>query len=250
MPPAPLPLLGIYGVEVDGELVAILSDLGMYEGWSSSFETDAEDAGVLGAERFLQAGVNILTYILGREGGVTAKRERAAWALTKPTVPLLSDESPGSAGKEGDITGVAYRPPSIEPEEELEIFGQLDASLALLQSPLGTAITEGGISIKLDGRYTLDVLKRGLHGLILHNVPAGIHWLQVDYGGKSEEMEVQLEGGKVSTVTFGLSRLAMFTRLRVRQQEDVVGVQAWLNSFDDLTIEELFLGDDRQLLEH
>ena len=133
--------------------------------------------------------------------------------------------------------------------EEAELFADLDASLALIQSPYGPAIAQNGISIVLDGRYSLDLLKRGAHGLILHNLPAGDRWLEVSYGGKSSQMEVRLEGGKVSTVTFGLSRLAMFSSLRIKQQEEVVAVDHWLHSFDDLIIEEVFLGEDKQLLE-
>ena len=47
----------------------------------------------------------------------------------------------------------------------------------------------------------------------------------------------------------GLSRLAMFSSLRIKQQEEVVAAEHWLHSFDDLIIEELFLGEDKQLLE-
>ena len=46
-------------------------------------------------------------------------------------------------------------------------------------------------------------------------------------------------------------------RLRKKRQEkrqeptkeEVVAVEHWLHSFDDLIIEELFLGEDKQLLE-
>ena len=71
----------------------------------------------------------------------------------------------------------------------------------------------------------------------------------MSYGGKTGQMEVRLEGGKVSTVTFGLSRLAMFSSLLIKQHEEGVAVDHWLHSFDDLIIEELFLGEDKQLLE-
>ena len=73
----------------------------------------------------------------------------------------------------------------------------------------------------------------------------GHHW----FSGNGLVHGLRLEGGKVSTVTFGLSRLAMFSSLRIKQQEEVVAVEHWLHSFDDLIIEELFLGEDKQLLE-
>ncbi len=235
--PPTLPRLGIWGVEVNGEIVAILSDLGMYVRWGGLFQTDPSNAD---SEPFLQAGTNILVYVLTRQGGVTEKRAPPAWAKTKPTAPL---ELAGEAGS------AEYGWEQAELGEQAELFADLDASLALIQSPYGTAIAQNGISLVLDGRYSLDLLKRGAHGLILHNLPAGDHWLEVSYGGKTGQMEVRLEGGKVSTVTFGLSRLAMFSSLRIKQQEEVVAVDHWLHSFDDLIIEEVFLGEDKQLLE-
>lgn len=239
--PPTLPNLGIWAVEVNGEIAAVLSDLGMYAGWAGSFQTDpAAD----GAELHLQAGTNIIIYALTREGGVTHKRSPPAWARTKPVAALgLGGEAAAVRGGEEEWSSEALR------AEDLELFDDLDASLALIQSPYGTAIAHNGLSIKLDGRYSLDLLKRGAHGLILHNLPAGDHWLELSYGGKSSELAVRLEGGKVSTVTFGLSRLAMFSSLRTKQQKEVVAVSHWLLSFDDLVIEELFLGEDKQLLE-
>jgi hypothetical protein len=227
---APLPNLGIWAVEVDGEIVAMLSDLALYARWASSFQ---DDPSIDGSELYLQAGTNILVYAMTREAGVTDKRAPVAWTQTRPAAPL----------------GLASEAAAESPGEESELFADLDASLALIQSPYGTAIAKGGLSIRLDGRYSLDLLKRGSHGLILHNLPAGDHWLELSYGGKTSEVAVRLEGGKVSTVTFGLSRLAMFSSLRLKQQEEAVGVAHWLQSFDDLTIEELFLGEDRQVLE-
>jgi len=88
-----------------------------------------------------------------------------------------------------------------------------------------------------------------MHGIILHNLPSGNHWLTVEYGGKTRELEVVLAGGEVSTVTFALSRLAVFTRLRVRMEDRRIHIEDWLHRFDDLIIEEFFLGEDRQLLE-
>ena len=231
-----LPALGIWGLEVEGEVVAVLSDLGMAARWGESFNTTGVETG---AEPHLRAGTNIVVYAMTREGGSAVKAERPAWAISRPTVGVGLPEPTAEYSGIGDpelAAGAA------------ELVGDLDASLAVVLSPLGSVVA-GRVEVRLDGRYTVDLRQGSMHGIILHNLPPGDHWLVVDYGGKRRELDVVLEGGAVSTVTFALSRLAVFTRLRVRQEDGRIDIADWLRRFDDLIIEEVFLGEDRQRLE-
>ena len=85
--------------------------------------------------------------------------------------------------------------------------------------------------------------------MFLHNLPPGEHWLELTYGGKSMQVEFNLVGGKVTTATFSLNRIAFFTQLRLRRMEEVVELRVWRESFGDLTLEEVFLGSDSDILE-
>jgi len=229
-----LPLLGIWGVEVEGELVALLSDLSLHQQWREA--TEEQDIDAYSPLVSLMAGTNIVVYALTRGNGLTPKMEKPVWERGRPRVAV--------AGLEPEV-GMDYE----ETLEDETLFEVLDASLALIQSPFGSTIEKSGVQISLDGRYSLDLFKRGINGLVMHNVPAGRHWIELHYGGKSKQLEVDLQGGKVLTVLFGLNRLAFLTQLRVKPQEDLVGLPVWQQSFDDLVIEEVFLGEDQELLE-
>ena len=93
------------------------------------------------------------------------------------------------------------------------------------------------------------MLKSDLHGLLLHNLPSGKHWLELYYGGKSKHLEIDLQGGEVLTLTFALNRLAFFTQLRLSQMQEKVKVEEWLESFSDLQIEEIYLNEERNVLD-
>jgi len=224
----PNPPLGLWGVELEGDLVAVLSDLGLNQRWMLSSDSDEDDSSVYG----LMAGTNIAVYALIREGGLAPKEERPVWMVKRPEAKeTILDEESG------------------EPAIAEELLVDLDASLAIVQAPLGSEIERNGLAVRLDGRYSLELLKTGLHGLMLHNLPAGEHWLEIRYGGKSKQLEMDLQGGKVLTVTFGLNRFAFLSQLHMSQQEIQVGVEQWLDDFSDLQIEEIYLGEDRRLLE-
>jgi hypothetical protein len=229
-----LPLLGIWGVEVEGELVALLSDLSLHLQWREA--TEEQDIDAYSPVVSLMAGTNIVVYALTRGNGLTPKIDKPVWERGRPRVAV--------AGLEPEV-GAHYE----ETLEDETLFEVLDASLALIQSPFGSIIEKNGVQISLDGRYSLDLFKRGVNGLVMHNVPAGRHWIELQYGGKSKQLEVDLQGGKVLTVLFGLNRLAFLTQLRLKPQEDLVGLPVWQQSFDDLVIEEVFLGEDQELLE-
>ena len=58
-----------------------------------------------------------------------------------------------------------------------------------------------------------------------------------------------IEGGRVSTVTFGISRIAFFTTLRMEEQPDRIPFIDWVSGFSDLEIQEMFLAEDRELIQ-
>ena len=93
------------------------------------------------------------------------------------------------------------------------------------------------------------MIKSDLHGLLLHNLPAGKHWLELHYGGESKHLEIDLQGGEVLPLTFALNRLAFFTQLRLSQMREVVKIEDWLESFSDLQIEEIYLDEERNVLD-
>ncbi len=223
--------LGLYGVELNGELVAVLSDLQMASQWAM-IATTAEESTENALPSLLPA-TNIVIYALTRPGGLTAKRDQPLWVEQRP-----------------DFISQATLQEHIENDfTDGELFSELDAYIALLQSPLGSKIGKRGLKIRLDGRYSLNMIKSDLHGLLLHNLPAGKHWLELHYGGESKHLEIDLQGGEVLTLTFALNRLAFFTQLRLSQMREVVKIEDWLESFSDLQIEEIYLDEERNVLD-
>ncbi|MCC7263897.1 MAG: DUF4159 domain-containing protein [Candidatus Latescibacteria bacterium] len=226
--PQPKPL-GLWGVELDGKVVVVLSDLGIHNKWIDNSDPDNPSEEFVGYN--LMAGTNVLVYALTRQGGNTPQLPPPAWEQVKPQAPLA--ERPGV-----EVGG-----------ESSELLDELDASLALVQTPLGQVLEAGGVQVIVDGKYSLELLKGGLNGFILHNLPPGAHWLELRYAGKSRQLDVELKGGQVRTLTFGLNRLGFLTQLRLSQQEELMGEEAWRTNFGDLQIEEVFLGEDREKLE-
>ncbi|MEW6755019.1 MAG: DUF4159 domain-containing protein [Candidatus Latescibacterota bacterium] len=221
--------LGIWGVERRGQTVGILSDLGFHRGWPASYDT-----GATGAEASLMAATNVVVYALTRPGGLTVKEEPPRWVHRRPTTPLAL-----AGPEEGNVP--------LPPSDEL--LADLDASLAVVQAPRGTPVGARGLQVTLDGRYTLELVQPHLSGVLLHNLPAGEHWLELTYGGKTKQLRVRLEGGKVQTVTFGLNRFAFLTQLHVGAQQEQIDLAQWLQEFTDLAVEQVHLGEDRALLE-
>ena len=223
--------LGLYGVELNGELVAVLSDLQMASKWAMIATTEEESTE--NALPSLLPGTNIVIYALTRPGGLTAKQEQPVWVEQRPD---FISQTTLQEHIEKDFT-------------DRELFSDLDAYIALVQSPLGSKIGKRGLKIRLDGRYSLTMIKSDLHGLLLHNLPAGKHWLELYYGGKSKHLEIDLQGGEVLTLTFALNRLAFFTQLRLSQMQEKVKIEEWLESFSDLQIEDIYLDEERNVLD-
>ena len=220
------PPAGLWGVELDGEVVAVLSDLGLEENWLASFYTEEENTRP--TTYALMAGTNILVYALTRKNGMTPQLPPPAW---------MPGQRPVVAPQEAELAS----------DDELS-FDDLDAWLALVLAPIGSGIT-GDLTVRLDGRYSLELLKRGYQGLLFHNLPAGAHWVELSYGGQTQQLEVELKGGEVTTLTFALNRFAFVVQLRVQEQEGRADWQHWSAAFADLEVEEIFLAADRDWLE-
>ena len=232
-------LRGLWSLELDGRTAAVISDLDLHLK-ASGITTDCaqqegrEAAGdttsvaPLPEGPYLQAMTNVLVYALTRPSGLALLQDRPKWSPQRPAHvdPLLA----------------AVEPEPDWPQQELA--GVLDAALALVHTPLGENIGRGGLGIYVDGRYRLEVLAQEANGLMVRNLPAGPHWLRVEFAGKSQEVEVDLQGGKVTTVAFRMDRLAFFSRLSLRPQAEQVEVGDWQGRFGDLRIEEVFYEEE------
>ena len=224
------PSEGLWGVELDGELVAVISDLGFEGKWRASFNTEGEATGI--STYSLMAGTNILVYALTRKSGITPQLPPPTWMPGQRPVAMVQEAPLAVATAAAD---------------EL-LFDDLDAWLALVLAPIGSEITKD-VTVRLDGRYSLELLKRNYQGLVFHNLSAGTHWVELSYGGQTQQVEVDLKGGQVTTLTFALNRFAFVVRLRVQEQEERADWQRWSAAFADLEIEEIYLAADRDWLE-
>ena len=218
--------LGLWGVSLGDTLVAIVSDLDLHTRWFGSLSDDDDVA--IDSSPALHTGINLLIHALTRIGTVAHRRALPAWTNKRPkavsAVPPV-DATFADAGEQVD--------PGL--------YDALDASLAIICAPLGTALGAGGVTVCLDGRHRIDVLRAGRHGLLLQNLATGEHWLELDYDGQVEGITVNLQGGLVTTVTFAVSRLAMIRSLRLEVQQSQVAAARWKATFSDLDLEEAFL---------
>ena len=224
------PSEGLWGVELDGELVAVLSDMGFEGKWKASFNTEGDATGI--STYALMAGTNILVYALTRKSGITPQLPPPTW---------MPDQRPVAMVQEAPLAV------DVAVADEL-LFDDLDAWLALVLAPIGSEITKD-VTVRLDGRYSLELLKRGYQGLLFHNLPAGRHWVELRYGGQTQQVEVDLRGGEVTTLTFALNRFAFVSRLRMQEQEERADWPRWSAAFADLEVEEIYLAADREWLE-
>ena len=227
------PPQGLWGVEYKGHLVAVLSDLGLHQNWLASFAADSD--GIEPVTYSLMAGTNVIVYGLTRDDGMTPKLPPPAW---------MQGQKPEAALQEPDWERGTV---SYDTDTE-ELFDDLDASLALIQAPIGSEVLDD-LTVRLDGRYTLETFKRGYQGLLFHNLPAGAHWIEIRYGGQTQQLEVDLKGGRVTTLTFALNRFAFVAQLRMQEQDGRVGMRRFFEAFSDLEFEEIYLAEDREWLE-
>ena len=80
-------------------------------------------------------------------------------------------------------------------------------------------------------------------------MPTGSHWIEIRYKGQTQQLEVDLQGGRVTTLTFALNRFAFITQLRMQEQEEKVEIHRFFEAFSDFEFEEIYLAEDREWLE-
>ena len=229
---------GLYGVEWAGETVAIISDLELHRRWSglesSCTEVEEQPAppaeGEEGAEEaasvtspFLQAATNIVFHALTRPGGVAVKRAGPAWGRRRVDT--------------GRPQGLVEEQLAVEDDD---LLADLEASLAFLRAPPGKAIGAGGLQLRIEGYGTVEVADGRRHGVLVRNLAAGRLWVEVAYGGEQQGVEVEIQGGVVTTVVFAVRGFGPWTSLSLEPLASRSGVADWARRFDDLHYDEIF----------
>ena len=125
--------------------------------------------------------------------------------------------------------------------EDQDLYAELGSSLALVHAPLGRTLEEGEMVVRIDGE--VELRKSPTHGLLLHNLAAGRHWIEVSYDGISQVLEIDLVGGRVFTASFSLNRLFFFKQLTLKPQGEQIPLEDWVARFSDLKVEEVFLAE-------
>lgn len=230
---------GLWGVELDGELVAVFNDSNLHGAWPQRDEESSEGEGEGESEEetvgggstqlMLQVGINIVTYALTRTRGLTPTKLPPAWSNKRPVVEMEEE----------------WTSPDVR-----DLIDDLGGALALVRAPLGERIDEeGGLRVELDGSFDLQLNRGGSQGVVVRNLVAGRHRIEIEYGGQRRQLEVGLRGDRVLTVTFGLNRLAFVKRLRLKVHREQVGLDEWRRRFSDLAIEERFFEEGNDWLE-
>ena len=221
---------GLWGVELDGKLVAVFNNVPLDirpDSGAPTWDNSCSDVVVSTGDESaygLRMMTNIVVYALTREGGLTRRKAQPAWKQPRPEIPIHT--------KDAD---------SYEADDE--VYDELGASLALVHSPLGSPTRETGLHLRIDGSFSLELLKSRGHALLLHNLPAGHHWIELDYGGSSHQLEFDLVGGQVTTISFSLNRFLFYKQLCLRPQGELIPVEDWLARFSDLEFEEVFFDE-------
>lgn len=219
----PLPrALGLWGLELDDELVAVFNDLPMSGDWGGYW--DLGDGGDRPVVPSLRAGTNIVVYALTRRRSLAVREPPPHWMRLEHR-PMLAPERETAA-------------PLLSAEAEL--LATLDASLAIVRAPLGQPL-DGELVVKLNGRQVLESAHPAFHGVLLHNLPAGPIHLELDYDGQRRQLQIDLEGGCVSTFTVSVDRVAWIRRLKVRPLGRARPIHPWLQEFADLSLELSYL---------
>ncbi len=222
------PPAGLWGVELEGRLVAILSDIRLHDAWVGSMALNENTALDLQSGPKLAAGVNLIVYALTREEGTAVRRALPAWVQKRPV------DRPSAA-----IDDTSSR---ADPDAGFDesLYDHLDGAVAVVCAPLGASFGPGSVRIRVGG-HDVELFRDDLQGVILNQLPPGEHWVEIAWRGKSETALATVKGRQISTVTLSVQRLAMLHRILVEVQPDVVGYDDWLHTFDDLEVQEIFL---------
>ena len=219
---------GPYGALLDDQLVAIIGGA-YHSNWRGDdvpVDASAEaDSGSVTTPSLMR-GVNIVSYVLHRENGPVVRRELPAWEVARPSVAL------------------SKYPEDVEtaPWMDADVLDMLDASLAIVHVPLGEPI-RSGLRLRFDDRYDVD-MSGGTNALLVHNLEAGVHQLELQYRGESRRFEVSLVPDRVTTFTFSLKDFVVFKRLALKERQERVHPALWRESFEDLAIDEHFSRDN------
>ena len=88
----------------------------------------------------------------------------------------------------------------------------------------------------------VEIIDERMHGVLFRNLPAGPCWVEIEYGGEEQGMEIELRGGQVTTVAFSLRGLGFWTSLSLVSQQEHFSVGIWSERFVDLSVEEIYVG--------
>ena len=240
MPDTTQPPRGLYGVEWQGRMVAVISDLALHRSWSGMASADedgqevpADGGGTQEAAEdeaptqipFLQAATNVVFFALTQPGGVAVKRQAPAWQQRR------ADNRRSSGASQTEVEWVA---------EDEDLLDELEASLAFVRSPLGKRIGKGGLLVHIAGYGAVEIVDGLLHGVLLRNLAAGPRWIEVEYGEEQQGMEIDLRGGRVTTLAFSVRGLGFWRSLSLKLQRERFAVEDWSERFADLLVEEIY----------
>ena len=233
---------GLFGVELDGDVVAVISDFDLHRKWSGpqedevaseteESEPDASDEPQAEEERdtdtstvpYLQAATNIVLFALTRDGGLTRKQPAAVWKRAVPDREL-------AFSSDG---------PAAEALKEPDVFA-LPASLALIMTPLGSTLGAKSMLVTVAGSAPITFRGAGTNAVVVGNLPQGWQQLEASYGGESSTLQVELDGGSVSSVGFHVAGVFFLRRLQLELLEGQRPIEQWMRIFSDLVIEEAF----------
>jgi hypothetical protein len=195
-PPLTNPATGandLYGIELGGRLVALLSNLGISSYW-----------GQKDGERMLQFGVNVVVYALTQQGGIAVAWLNPIYGLTKEQRPILGTETTAI-----DST-------------------TLPATVAFLR---GKRESEGDSAwtVVFDGWLIEGAQQTGVHdGLVITGVPPGRSYTAtIRHGGKERTLTFTPSPGKVTTFWFAMEQIFSRTRVGVQREKRAEGYVAW-----------------------
>lgn len=223
---------GLYGVELNGELVAVLSDLGLHTHWAIPSDPGGSGDAAMSTEVALRAGVNLVVHALTRQSNSVARRAAPAWESRRPHEPaaelpraLAANADPGEFGDRERADGAGGG-----------LYADLPASLALVLSPLGDRLGPGLLEVVVDGQTLASVADPGAQAVVLRGLEPRTSQVEVTYGGRTARAVVDLRGGRTATLTFGLARLLFLERLRLRLEPGQLWTDRWLGRFSDLEL--------------
>ena len=92
--------------------------------------------------------------------------------------------------------------------------------------------------MRLSTGTQIEVAAADAKGLILRSLPSGEHELQVDYGGYSKRITVELVAGLVTIISFRRRGLGPLGRLTLGQMEQRLTTTNWEERFSDFYLYE------------